>query len=187
VSEGPEDGRVSGEDGYVWHPPTGTKARRGRGRNRPSEPAPERGQMVPPPAPATDPSDVDVPRSDVPGADAPAVDDTDAAGAGSSTVRPYFYTRGRTRSAVELEIETMLSAVRDAGPPPGPAVAAWELCHETRSVAEVAALMRVPLGVARVLLGDLAAAGSVVVHQTVDAEGPALTLLQRVLSGLRNL
>jgi Protein of unknown function (DUF742) len=181
VSEGPEDGRVSGEDGYVWRPPTGARVRRGRGRGRLNEPP------RPEPAAPREPTDPE-PGPEPPDAvAAPPLDDTDAGGTGSSTVRPYFFTRGRTRSAVDLEIETLLSAVRGADPPQGPAVAAWELCHETRSVAEVAALMRVPLGVARVLLGDLAEAGSVIVHRTVDAEGPALTLLQRVLSGLRNL
>jgi predicted kinase len=34
-----------------------------------------------------------------------------------------------------------------------------DLCAQPRSVAEVAALLSVPLGVARVLLGDLAGAG----------------------------
>lgn len=54
-------------------------------------------------------------------------------------------------------------------------------------MAEIAALRGVPLGVARVLLGDLAALGAVVVHRTVDAGGPDLALMERVLSGLRRL
>ncbi len=105
----------------------------------------------------------------------------------SAAVRPYFYTRGRTRAVVELALEALVSTVPGAAVAAGPAQSAYELCREPRSVAEVAALMRVPLGVARVLVGDLVAAGSVVVHRTADAAGPDLSLMQRVLAGLRNL
>lgn len=64
-----------------------------------------------------------------------------------------------------------------------------ELCRQPRSVAEVAALLPVPLGVARVLLGDMAGLGLVVVHKTTGADGgaPDLALMERVLSGLRRL
>jgi hypothetical protein len=58
------------------------------------------------------------------------------------------------------------------------------LCQEPRSVAELAARVGVPLGVARVLVGDLAAAGAVAVHR---ADGPDLDLMRRVLSGLKRL
>ena len=64
-----------------------------------------------------------------------------------------------------------------------------ELCEQTRSVAEVAALLSVPLGVARVLLGDMAGLGVVTVHQNASSAGntPDLALMERVLSGLRRL
>jgi hypothetical protein len=56
-------------------------------------------------------------------------------------------------------------------------------------VAEVAALLSVPLGVARVLLGDMAGLGVVTVHQNASSAGntPDLALMERVLSGLRRL
>jgi hypothetical protein len=57
-------------------------------------------------------------------------------------------------------------------------------------VAEVAALLAIPLGVARVLLGDMAGLGLVIVHQTASSTGkggPDLALMERVLSGLRRL
>lgn len=47
-----------------------------------------------------------------------------------------------------------------------------------------------PLGVARVLLGDLAAAGVVVVHSTVGNTGdgaPDVAFMRRELVGLRRL
>ncbi|WP_245645518.1 DUF742 domain-containing protein [Pseudonocardia acaciae] len=112
---------------------------------------------------------------------------------GSSAVRPYAWTGGRTRSGYHLEIETLVSTS-----PKGlehldmlqyehRSVA--ELCEHARSVAEVAALLSVPLGVAKVLLGDMAGLGLVSVHQSVSGNGnaPDLGVMERVLSGLRRL
>ena len=49
-------------------------------------------------------------------------------------------------------------------------------------------MLRMPLGVARVLVADMAVDGLVRVHQTDHVEGrPDLNLLERVLSGLRKL
>ena len=65
-----------------------------------------------------------------------------------------------------------------------------DLCTESRSVAEVAALIRLPLGVVRVLIADLADRGVVRVHAHTSADAdsrPDAALLKRVLSGLRNL
>ena len=46
-----------------------------------------------------------------------------------------------------------------------------DLCREPRSVAELAARAGVPLGVARVLVGDLAAAAAVSVHRSAGEAG----------------
>jgi hypothetical protein len=50
-------------------------------------------------------------------------------------------------------------------------------------------LLSLPLGVARVLLGDMAGLGLINVHETASANGdtPDLALMERVLSGLRRL
>lgn len=63
------------------------------------------------------------------------------------------------------------------------------ICERPRSVAEIAANLSVPLGVARVLLGDMAELGLVNVHETqVTTDGRlALALMERVLRGLRGL
>jgi hypothetical protein len=125
---------------------------------------------------------------EMPGADA------DQAGpAGASAVRPYTWTRGRTKSGTDLAIETLVSTSQRGRDQMGllqvehRAVA--ELCEQTRSVAEVAALISQPLGVARVVLGDMASLGIVTVHQTASSAGnvPDLALMERVLSGLRRL
>jgi hypothetical protein len=64
-----------------------------------------------------------------------------------------------------------------------------QLCTEMRSVAEVAALLSLPLGVARVLLADMIDAGLVHVHRNPMGWGdaPDLALLERVLDGLYRL
>ena len=56
-------------------------------------------------------------------------------------------------------------------------------------MAEVAALLNVPLGVARVLIADMAGMGLVTVHNSAPPEAgePELALLERVLTGLRHL
>jgi hypothetical protein len=112
---------------------------------------------------------------------------------GPSAVRPYAWTRGRTKASLELAIETLVSTSQRGRDQIGllqvehRTVA--ELCEQTRSVAEVAALLSLPLGVARVLLGDMAGLGVVTVHQTASSAGnvPDLALMERVLSGLRRL
>lgn len=114
-------------------------------------------------------------------------------GGGASAVRPYAWTRGRTKSGFDLAIETLVSTSQRGRDQMGllqvehRAVA--ELCEAARSVAEVAALLSLPLGVARVLLGDMAGLGVVTVHQTASSAGnaPDLALMERVLSGLRRL
>src|SRR4051794_39244234 len=111
----------------------------------------------------------------------------------SNAVRPYTWTRGRTKSGFELAIETLVSTnARGRAQVASMQVehrAVAELCEQTRSVAEIAALLSVPLGVARVLLGDMAGLGVVTVHQTASSAGsaPDLALMERVLSGLRRL
>jgi len=106
-------------------------------------------------------------------------------------VRPYALTRGRTKPTRAYPLEALVRTDRYSldgyvRTPEERAIA--ELCRETRSVAEVAALVRVPLGVARVLIGDLVDRGVLEVHtNTIPDSAPTTALLERVLSGLRNL
>ncbi|GGM96361.1 hypothetical protein GCM10011609_37590 [Lentzea pudingi] len=129
----------------------------------------------------------------VPQADARAFESSVQETHESSIVRAYAWTGGRTRSNIDLEIETLVSANDQSRHSAGILQAEHqrvvELCHSPRSVAEVAALMRLPLGVVKVLLGDMAERGLVDVHQTASAGGdtPDLGLMERVLSGLRRL
>ncbi|WP_414635524.1 DUF742 domain-containing protein [Actinophytocola sp.] len=110
-----------------------------------------------------------------------------------SMVRPYTKTGGRTRSDYDLAIEALVST-SERGRAPDGAVrpehrSICGLCLDTRSVAEVAAHLRLPLGVARVLIGDMAGLGLVLIHQSgmVVGDRPSIEFMERVLSGLRRL
>ncbi|MFD5468835.1 DUF742 domain-containing protein [Kitasatospora sp. NPDC127059] len=109
-------------------------------------------------------------------------------------IRPFAMTGGRTRPRYELALEALVSADVD---PQRLATLLPEhqrictLCREVKSVAEVSALLSLPLGVARILVADLAEAGLVAIHQPASGgesgNQPDVTLLERVLSGLRKL
>jgi hypothetical protein len=108
-------------------------------------------------------------------------------------IRPYAWTRGRTRPAHEFAVETLVST-SEYGHDVAALVsvehrAVAQLCRNPRSVAEVAALLSLPLGVAKVLLADMTDLGLVVVHDTASGAGDPddRDLMERVLSGLRRL
>jgi hypothetical protein len=111
----------------------------------------------------------------------------------AARVRPYAITGGRTRTGQILLVETLIATVdapadRGAGPVAPEASAIVSLCGSTRSVAEISALLRIPLGVVRVLLSDLADQGRIRVYGIGHGPGaPDRALLERVLSGLRRL
>ncbi|WP_433858429.1 DUF742 domain-containing protein [Streptomyces kronopolitis] len=115
-------------------------------------------------------------------------------GANNPLVRPYAMTGGRTRPRYQLAIEALVSTTADPSRMQGQLPEHQRICHlcrEIKSVAEISALLSIPLGVARILVADLAEAGLVAIHQPGgdDTAGgqPDVTLLERVLSGLRKL
>lgn len=109
-------------------------------------------------------------------------------------VRPYSLTGGRTRFTQVLLVETFVAAL-DTKPDPAarpdrmpemPAIV--EVCRRMRTIAEIAALLKLPLGVVRVLVSDLADQGRIRVYGSGHGPGrPERALLERVLSGLRRL
>ncbi|MET9858764.1 DUF742 domain-containing protein [Streptomyces smyrnaeus] len=110
-------------------------------------------------------------------------------------VRPYAMTGGRTRPRYQLAIEALVHTTAETAQLQGQLPEhqrICRLCYEIKSVAEISALLTIPLGVARILVADLAEAGLVAIHQpggdetTADGQ-PDVTLLERVLSGLRKL
>ncbi|MEV6028671.1 DUF742 domain-containing protein [Streptomyces sp. NPDC052036] len=63
-----------------------------------------------------------------------------------------------------------------------------ELCRHPRTVTEVAARLRLPVGVVRVMLGDLLDAQAVLIHEPADpAARPGIDIIREVLDGLRAL
>jgi hypothetical protein len=113
---------------------------------------------------------------------------------GSSTrlVRPYTVTGGRTQPRYKLALEALVTATvyepRDLSVLAPECQAILQFCLDWRSVAEISAVLRLPLGVARILVADMSADGLVRIHQRDDSEGrPDLNLLERVLSGLRKI
>lgn len=110
----------------------------------------------------------------------------------ASPVRPYAVTGGRTAPRIKLAMEALVSSAtaeqREFSHMTPEYQAISHLCRQVRSVAEVSALLRIPLGVIRVLIADMAAEGLVRVHQpALEAGRPDVNLLERVLSGLRRL
>ncbi|WP_405588374.1 DUF742 domain-containing protein [Streptomyces sp. NBC_01190] len=112
----------------------------------------------------------------------------------SGLVRPYAMTGGRTRPRYQLAIEALVSTTADPERLRGQLPEHQRiclLCREVKSIAEISALLTIPLGVVRILVADLAEAGLVAIHQPggdAAAGGqPDVTLLERVLSGLRKL
>jgi hypothetical protein len=96
-----------------------------------------------------------------------------------------------TRSHDDLEIEALVSTL-SVGELTSKltleqrAIAA--LCHDLLSIAEVSARLRLPLGVIRVLIGDLADEHLVIVHRPAHAgDRPDLDLLEWVLDGLQTI
>lgn len=163
---------------------------------------PEPVERKPSPEPRAEPKPSPVPRGESrpqPGRETappplPRVDDDiEADDAVGPRVRPYVLTRGRTQSTYELALETLVNVRADAKWA-GPALNSEyqpvrALCLQPVSVAEVAANLSIPLGVARVLLSDMAEMGLLHIHGTErTAEGrPPMALMRRVLDGLQRL
>ncbi|MFB6614493.1 DUF742 domain-containing protein [Streptomyces sp. NPDC085524] len=109
-------------------------------------------------------------------------------------VRPYSLTGGRTRFTQVLLVETFVAALETkASQPQKPdrmpeMRAIVEVTRRMRTIAEIAALLKLPLGVVRVLVSDLADQGRIRVYGSGHGTGrPDRALLERVLSGLRRL
>lgn len=110
-------------------------------------------------------------------------------------VRPYAITAGRTPAAsggAQLDVATQVMTLRSAESTDGGLTPEHlkikRLCQQPLSVAELAAHMDLPLGVIRVLCGDLIERGVVIVRSPAQrVEAPDRELLQAVLDGLSRL
>ncbi len=109
----------------------------------------------------------------------------------SKRIRPYALTGGRTRTRYQLLLETLISV-----PHYDPVLSAalmpesrtlYEQARGQVSIAELSALLTIPLGVVRVLISDLAMQEAVFIHPTAAALQHSNDVLARVLSGLGRL
>ncbi|GLW09660.1 hypothetical protein Misp01_47890 [Microtetraspora sp. NBRC 13810] len=107
-------------------------------------------------------------------------------------VRPYMVTKGRSSPRTDLAVEALVSAValtdRDMSLMMPEYHDIQRLCQQVRSVAEISALLGMPLAVARILIADMAAEALVHVHEPdPDEDSLDHALLEKVLNGLRKL
>ncbi|MEU6357179.1 DUF742 domain-containing protein [Streptomyces sp. NPDC047072] len=112
-------------------------------------------------------------------------------------VRPYAMTRGRTSSTGQhrLDLIAVVVAEQHDGDPEGDHTLSPEhvdivgLCRDTpQSVAELSSELDLPIGVVRVLVGDLVESEWVHVNRPVPpAELVDESILRDVINGLRAL
>lgn len=114
--------------------------------------------------------------------------------AAGPVVRPYALTQGRTRhsgEAFDLVATVTATSVRIAVPGGlGPEhVAVLQLAQRPATVVDIASDVDLPLGVVRILLGDLRELGLVIIHAPVPVKAQQVDrdTLREVLHGLRGL
>ena len=127
----------------------------------------------------------------VPGSGAPWV-----RGDGGPVGRPYAVTGGRTEPANDefLDLVAVVMAIRGGDADEDDPERTPEhrrilaLCARQVTVADIAAGLSLPVGVVRVLLGDLITSGAVrAVRQRPAGQRPDNNVLQEILNGLRAL
>jgi hypothetical protein len=123
-----------------------------------------------------------------------------------ASVRPFVVTGGRTQGSTNTRLESILEVANrqwlaDKGKKLSPEEAAIvrQIATTYLTVAEVSAHLKLPVGVVKVLVSDLAEAGVLVVHDTmagggggVGSGGPVsreqtLELLESVLNAISKL
>ncbi|MFI1913735.1 DUF742 domain-containing protein [Nocardia sp. NPDC020380] len=102
-------------------------------------------------------------------------------------VRPFIVTGGRTTPVVDgLRIETMVQAPRSAMQAPLQLEqrAVVTLCQQPRSIAEIGAALNIPVGVAKVIVSDLAAAGHLTVRESTELSVAAIERIRDLVRAL---
>ncbi|WP_019930800.1 DUF742 domain-containing protein [Nocardia sp. BMG111209] len=119
---------------------------------------------------------------DRPGASPDADGDSD-----DDFVRPFVVTGGRTTPVIDgLRIETIVQA------PPAALSAPLQLeqrtvvqlCQEPTSIAEIGAALHIPLGLAKVIVSDLAVGGYLAVRESADLSVSAIERIRDLVRAL---
>ncbi|RJO76401.1 DUF742 domain-containing protein [Nocardia panacis] len=112
----------------------------------------------------------------------------------TTRVRPYALTSGRTEPAVDLPLEAVIETVAHGAHIDWPLgdirTEIIRLAAHRLSVAEIAAHLNRPLGMVRVMIGDLVVDGALRVHSTLTEQASfdeRRSLMERTLRGLRAL
>ncbi|MFJ8019407.1 DUF742 domain-containing protein [Streptomyces sp. NPDC096311] len=106
-------------------------------------------------------------------------------------IRPYTLTGGRTRATgADIELISLVTTIR----PPTRAqrlqpeqYQLLALCRVPTALVEAAARLDLPIGVVRVLLGDLLDHALVSVSSPSAAGAPDVQFLQAVIDGIRRI
>ncbi len=106
----------------------------------------------------------------------------------------YTLTGGRAAPTTE-EFDPVTLVVSECAPAPAMQrehVAILTMCRQPTAVVEIAAELRLPIGIATVLVADLLHSGKVTVRHPELATGPYgdtfdIDMLEKVLVGLRSL
>ncbi|MFC6014411.1 DUF742 domain-containing protein [Nocardia lasii] len=102
-------------------------------------------------------------------------------------VRPFIVTGGRTVPVLDgLRIETLVQAPPSAlsAPLRFEERTVVELCSSPHSIAEIGAALRVPVGIAKVIVSDLAAAGHVTVRAAPELSTAAIERIRDLVRAL---
>lgn len=111
----------------------------------------------------------------------------------TNAVRPYAVTGGRTRpSSSSLPIEALVQSLR--APVPGMTNETVKILDLTAveflSIAELSAHVKLPVGIVRVIVSDLADEGKVRIHGIANGQAglaTSLSVLESVLNGISSL
>jgi hypothetical protein len=109
-----------------------------------------------------------------------------APGPDVAMLRPYLLTSGRVNATLEIEAQVVAT---DKGRASHQYLTFERrdivlLCHAAMSVAEVATRLRYQIGVARVLIADLAASGDVLVRRPEAEPALDIAMIERVIRAL---
>jgi hypothetical protein len=105
-------------------------------------------------------------------------------------LRPFIVTRGRTRAAEGVAMESLVDRRGQYDDLDDPQANShhekiWEALTTRMSVAEISATCKQPLGVVLVLVSDMAEIGLVEVYQTAATDD--IQLVRKLIDGVRAL
>ncbi|GAA2430786.1 DUF742 domain-containing protein [Actinomadura vinacea] len=103
-------------------------------------------------------------------------------------IRPYTVNEGRTRPSVHLDLLSLVIAIGRPAPDMEPEhLKVLDLCRTPISVAEVAAHIRLPVAVTKVLLADLVDRGAIATRVPDPRPAADHHLLEKLLDGLQRI